>query len=96
MVAIACHGEIDLSTCPTLQEAISRSFTPDLLLLRLDLTGVTFFDSTGVRCLVDCQRRCENVGARLDVVASPIVERVLHLVGLRAILQQSPPTDSGA
>jgi anti-anti-sigma factor len=65
-------------------------------MLALNLTGVTFFDSTGVRCLVECQQRCENVGVRLDIVASPIVERVLHLVGLRAILQQSPPTDSGA
>jgi anti-sigma B factor antagonist len=87
VVVIRCEGEVDLTTCEELREAIGWSFTPDLTTLRLDLTAVEFFDSAGIRCLVECHRRCAELDIALEVVTSPAVERVLSLVGFREATQ---------
>ncbi|MDX6592796.1 MAG: hypothetical protein QOJ13_1992 [Gaiellales bacterium] len=87
MVVIGCFGELDLVTCRDLDAAIDESFTTDLSVLHLDLKAVTFFDSSAVRCLVECHRRCANHRVRLQVVTSPVIDRVLGLVGFRSATQ---------
>ena len=81
---ISCRGEIDLSNVAELAEAIGWSMTGDLRVLRIDLAGVGFIDSSVLRCLVDTARQCRRQGARLDVISSEPVARTLHLVGLPA------------
>ena len=54
----------------------------------LDLTAVTFFDSSGVRLVDQLARECWRTGAPFRVVAPPggSSRRVLELVGLAALL----------
>jgi anti-anti-sigma factor len=54
----------------------------------LDLTAVTFFDSSGVRLVDQLARECGRTGAPFRVVAPPGASsrRVLELVGLAALL----------
>ena len=50
----------------------------------LDLSGLTFIDSTGLRLVLDVNERCGGQVDRLRVIAgSPAVERLLDIVGLR-------------
>ncbi|MDX6534750.1 MAG: anti-sigma factor antagonist [Gaiellales bacterium] len=83
VVAIHCRGELDLSTCDELREAINWLFTPDLSTLRVDLTGLTCFDSAGVNCLLECHQSCIALSVDLEIAPSPVVARVLDLVDFR-------------
>jgi len=92
-VTLSCHGDIDLASSAELEEAIRSSLLLGISTLRLDLTEVTFFDSTGVRCLVDCRRRCVTHEVELVVTPSPAVTRVLDLLGVD--LPDSPTQRAG-
>jgi anti-anti-sigma factor len=78
-------GEIDAHTAGDLAAAL-EPFTDaptggsDV---SLDLSGVTFMDSSGIRVLIDAHRRVEAAGDRL-VVANPsrAVRRLLEISGL--------------
>ena len=61
-------GELDLATAPV----SCRSFVAehdDARFLVLDLTAVTFIDSTAVRVLIEADRACAGSGPRLVVLA---------------------------
>jgi anti-anti-sigma regulatory factor len=47
-------------------------------------------DSTGVHVLLEHQARAAQEGARLSIVACPLVERVLQLSGLRDQFERAP------
>jgi len=83
MVAVA--GELDLVTAPILEGCLAQ-VTGDV---RLDLTAVTFIDSSGVAGLVKLSARCESDGCTLRIEeCSPQVERVLRIVGLYETLTE--------
>jgi anti-anti-sigma factor len=75
-------GALDLATVGALTAALREC--PDESVVIVDLTGVTFMDSTTLAVLVDTRRRC-----RLSVVgAHGIALRVLEVSGLDAMLHQ--------
>jgi anti-sigma B factor antagonist len=51
---LALHGELDCSSVPVLQSALDH-LAVDTRELILDLTGLTFIDSSGVRVIVACR-----------------------------------------
>jgi anti-sigma B factor antagonist len=78
-------GELDLSTGP---EAYVRA--AELLgerpRLVLDLSGVTFCDSSGFNVLLRLRRRVVEAGGRLALVAPPVqIARLLALTGADAV-----------
>jgi anti-sigma B factor antagonist len=79
---IVAVGEIDISSTQELMEECEQALRLPIAALELDLSGVTFLDSTGIRCLVDCRRRCSILGVRLEVDAGRAADRALTLVGL--------------
>jgi anti-anti-sigma factor len=69
-------GEVDLSVA----DRMYRAATADgAKAATLDLTAVTFFDSSGIQTLV---RLAEHYPDALTVVPSPQVRRVLDISGL--------------
>jgi len=86
---ITCEGEIDLASTADLMEAISMAITRELSLLRVDATRVGFLDSSGLRCLLEADRRCASNGVRFEVVPSAHVARLLRLCGLVAAANQT-------
>ncbi len=78
-VVIACIGDLDLSTSDQFEQALERSFDDDVRVLRLDLHGLEFIDSTGLRELIRAERDCLTHGVRLELVPSPVVGRLLEL-----------------
>jgi anti-anti-sigma factor len=78
---LVAHGEIDLHTATAFEaqasEAVSLSTAGTFL---IDLSGVTFMDSAGLRALI---RVLEfHDGQRIIVQPSPQVFTLLHLSGL--------------
>jgi anti-anti-sigma regulatory factor len=69
--------------------------------LRLDMTALSFFNSVGVNCLLQCHQSCTTLGVDLEIAPSPVVAKVLDLVGFRAatearILPPAPPRSATA
>lgn len=89
MVTVRCSGEIDLATGPALRLALSRA-VDDHPFVVVDLTGVTFCDSTGLHVLLSAHQEAQAAGGRLEIHnAAPAVlvtfqvanaDRVLYLV----------------
>jgi anti-anti-sigma factor len=51
--------------------------------LEMDLSALTFPDSSGLRCLLDCRRRVETAGSRLVLVEpSQCVVGILTITGM--------------
>ena len=76
-------GEIDAETGMLLHDAVARLDPPRHQCIELDLSAVTFVDSSGIGALVQARRVAHGVGARVVLVdpSHPVV-RVLALVGL--------------
>ncbi|MBO2448638.1 STAS domain-containing protein [Actinomadura barringtoniae] len=81
---IAIAGEIDIATAPQLRAYCERHARPDRgRHLVLDLTEVTFLDSSGVKILVDAHLAAEQHGTTVRVAApSPLVTRVFDVLRL--------------
>ena len=77
---VELHGAIDLETAPALSTQLDDLAGRDALLVIVDLSDVTFLDSSGMRALIHGARVLEDAGGRLLVQgASGAVERVLEL-----------------
>lgn len=80
-------GELDLRTSPELEERLARAFDAGAELVILDLRGVEFMDSTGLRVLLTAHQRAHESGRRFALVrGADQVERVLTLTGVREML----------
>ena len=83
MVVISCSGELDIATAPDVERAIGKAVSPDApKLIRLDWSGLTFMDSTGIRLLLTTVRRCKEAGFELVWKLSPAAQRALDAVGI--------------
>jgi anti-anti-sigma factor len=81
---VAAIGELDIATVDLLERALLEVEETDAELIVLDLSALSFIDSTGLRLVLDLNERCGGAADRLRIVAgSPAVERLLDIVGLR-------------
>jgi anti-sigma B factor antagonist len=89
---IQAAGEIDMNSVARLRLAVMGAVGRGSVVL--DLTKVTFCDSSGVHLIyeADGAARAEDVAFRLCV--SPEVRQVLDLVGGAAVLKIVPRVDS--
>jgi anti-sigma B factor antagonist len=77
---LAPSGELDIATVPLLEAAFDAADAGEPERLTVDLSAITFIDSTGIQLLL---RMNERAGNRLELVSSPAVDRLLDLTGLR-------------
>ena len=79
---VRVEGEIDLESAGELSEAAVAAIQEIGPSLVLDLSGVTFMDSTGLKVLLAVHKRAELAGGRL-VLAGPTrsVNRVVSITG---------------
>ena len=78
-VVIECRGELDLSNAQQLRNALPPTDAQDISLLRIDMAEVTFMDSSGLASLLEADRRCRELGATFEIVASRFLARLLAL-----------------
>ena len=77
--ALVLVGEIDSYTAPVLGERLANGSPVEVI----DLAGVSFIDSSGLRVLVEAHQAHVDKGARLVLRApSAAVQRLLEISGL--------------
>ena len=80
---IALEGELDLDGVERVTEELERAEAGAARRIVLDLSGLTFLDSSGVRMIVCANLRSQADGGRLRLVrGSPRVQRVFELTGV--------------
>jgi stage II sporulation protein AA (anti-sigma F factor antagonist) len=79
------HGEIDMSCGPAVRHALAaaQQRSPDVI---VDLSGVTFMDSTGLNALSRAYQQAPPGGSIRVVGATSIVRRVFEITGLSELL----------
>jgi len=96
---VRATGELDIDTaaelCGAIQQAATHAPRPRVV---IDLIGVSFCDSTGLRALIGAVREVEVLGGRAVVAAEPggALERILTLTGLREFLRVSDTAEAAA
>jgi anti-sigma B factor antagonist len=80
---IDLRGEVDIYTAPRLKERLLELLDGGVTGVVVDLSDVTFIDSTALGVLIGGVRRLHEVEGRMAlVVATRPVERVLTITGL--------------
>src|SRR5580700_6739213 len=69
-------GEVDLAAGDLLDDVIEQVCRVAIDGVVLDLSEVSFIDSTGVRAVLELRKRCQQQGAELRIVGSSAVRRV--------------------
>jgi anti-sigma B factor antagonist len=86
-VTVALVGEVDMSNEAALGAALAEvvGMTPARIVI--DLAGVSYLDSSGVRCLLNAAKHAAAGGSEL-VVCRPagIVLRVMKICGVDEVL----------
>lgn len=73
-------GELDAHSAPTLREQLNAVDDAEIV---LDMSGVTFMDSSGLRVLIDAHQTAAGRGCQLIVhEPSQSVRRILEIAGV--------------
>ena len=80
---LTAAGELDVASAPRLRDAVGAALERPCDVLVVDLSHMTFIDSTGIHAMVDIEARCRRDGVSLRVVPAPDgVHAVFVLCGL--------------
>jgi anti-sigma B factor antagonist len=91
---VTVTGEVDIATSPQLRAALAERPQAGGLLV-LDLTAVTFMDSSGLSVILTLQRDTVASGERLAVVCPPGPARLLfEVTGVDAELPLHPTREA--
>jgi anti-sigma B factor antagonist len=85
---LAVRGEIDVATAPELRERLLALAEHDRTIVVVDLTDVSFVDSTALGVLVSSVKRLRRNGGDLRlVVTEPHIAKVLAITGLTEVFR---------
>jgi anti-sigma B factor antagonist len=84
---IRVRGEVDLLEAPRLDEVAQKMLGDGAHTLVIDLDGVPFMDSSGLRVLIEAHRRAHAQGGTVTVRhPSRFIHSLLQLTGLDQVL----------
>jgi anti-sigma B factor antagonist len=88
LVHVALVGELDLSTVGKVQDELNRVEAAGPATVVVDLSKLSFLDSTGLRCIVTADERAREAGRRVVIVRGPdAVQRVFSITRLEDRLE---------
>ena len=80
---VRAEGEVDLGGAGPLDEEMRRVEATDVETIVLDLSELEFMDCSGIRLLLDLQRRSTDDGRRLRMIrGAGQVDRLVKLTGV--------------
>ena len=80
---LVLSGELDMANAAMLETMIERLCTEGIAGIALDLTALTFIDSTGIRVVVSAQQLCKEHGYAFALTpGTPAVQRIFEISGL--------------
>jgi anti-anti-sigma factor len=84
---VTLRGELDLASIGALEESLGAVEREAPARIVLDLSGLTFIDSSGLRVLLMANGRAQESGRELLLTESTdAVQRVLEMTGARELL----------
>jgi|HubBroStandDraft_6_1064221.scaffolds.fasta_scaffold258079_2 anti-sigma B factor antagonist len=84
---LSLAGELDIASAPTLEAAIVRIHAESVRSVTIDLTGLTFMDSTGLHAIVYADQLYKRLGYRFALLPGPpAVQRLFEITGLIDVL----------
>jgi anti-sigma B factor antagonist len=79
-IVLRLDGELDLASVPTLEHAVASAPLDDAAELVLDLRGLEFIDSTGLRAILLQDKRSAERGQAFALVrGSEQVQRLMNM-----------------
>lgn len=95
---VRVRGELDLESGPRLREFLAREMARHDVAFIIDLSRVTFIDSSGLHALVASLRRAELLQRPFSLVldAGGHVARLLEVTGLGPMFTVCPTTSLGS
>lgn len=85
---IILGGEVDIYTAPRFKECMLELLDGGVERLLIDLSGVSFIDSTALGVLIGGLRRVHDADGRMAlIVATSAVARVLTITGLDRVFE---------
>jgi len=94
--ALSVRGEVDIATAPELLEEAGALLSRGATNILLDLTGVSFIDSSGLSALLSLRSLCERDGRQLTLThGQPQVERLFEITGMLEQLTFVRPLPAG-
>jgi anti-anti-sigma factor len=85
-IRVVASGELDAASAASLATALEEA-TASSTTIALDLGGVTFIDSSGLRVIAAEVQRANDGGAGFAVsAASDAVRRIFEMTGLTSLL----------
>jgi anti-anti-sigma factor len=87
-------GELDLSSVSALSERVNSELDGSITVLTLDLSELTFMDSTGLRLLIELDQRASKGEWTLTLIPSrhESTNTILRLTGADAELPFKAPS----
>lgn len=80
-------GEIDVYTAPQLKEKLLAVCSQEEWKVVVDLSGVTYMDSTGLGIFIGAYKTCQCTGSSLHLVGlKPRVARLFHITGVDELI----------
>lgn len=84
---VALTGELDLGTVPVLHDALAKALPHGTARVVLDLTGLTFCDSTGIGAFVAAHKYLHSSGVHLALAnPSELLARQLEVMGIGRLI----------
>lgn len=81
--AVRLEGELDVATAEAVERELEVVEAGDAESIIIDLSGLAFIDSTGLRVLIRAQQRSRADSNRLALLRGPrSVQRVFDIAGL--------------
>lgn len=93
-VVVAVEGDLDLRSAPSLKHALSEELEAGRHLV-VDLSRVSFMDSTALGVMVGIQRRLSGEERMAVAAARPEVLRLFELSGLATGFRMFPTREAG-
>ncbi len=88
VILLKLHGRLDSTTAPELRERVRLNLENGRNLLVLDLSRVTFVDSSGLGSLVAALRSADKAGGNIKISAlQPRVRAVFELIRLDHVFE---------
>ena len=86
------QGPLDVDSCGELRRQLAAAFSVDIVVIGVDLSGVTLLDRTALDTLSGASRYLSKRGGDLRVLrAADGVASTLRVNGLGALLDSRPP-----
>ena len=83
---LALTGEIDLANAAVVEDELRRIEETDAAVILVDLAGLSFIDSTGIKVLIGAAARSQSRNRLVLDAPSPAVLRVLRIAGVADLL----------